>query len=256
MHATPRQILLGVFILGQLFFLFSSNLVGFLRDVRPEMTTAQRNIAEALAPGWPDGKGHAWMILDHLAKADRVWAELTGQTQTWSLFAPTIGRECVFPALELSWQDDQAPAPRAPELVLSDNEPVNPKDYFRAGNFRLRRYECNLVPALVPFTDETPAQTNARWRDAIRAHVADYAQTIRGYLRWRLDQIMSRRPGWALPRQVILIARRYHINDYAAAPPYWDGPFTVPLARWQTREKRDALEWYDPVDKSFKSTSK
>ena len=236
--------LLGVFIVAQLLFLFSANLLGFLQDTRPRMTDWQRHIAETIAPGWPHAKGPAWNLASHLAKADRIWGELTGQTQSWSLFAPIIGRECVFPALEVRWHDAD-PA----ELVLSDNEPPEPNHFIRIGNYRMRRYESNLCVALTPDADETPEQTHTRWRDAIRQHATDYAQIIRGYLRWRLDQIMARRPGRDVPRQVTLVMRRYHINDYGAGPPYWDGPFTVPVAR--TQGNGETLEWFDPAEKRY-----
>jgi hypothetical protein len=233
-------------------------LIGFLRDNRADMDPEIRQVAEALAPGLPDERGHVWNLLDHLAKTDRIWSDLTGQAQTWSLFAPTIGRECVFPALELGWHDDAQAGPvlHAPESVLSENEPSDPEHYLRIGNFRLRRYENNIALTLRPYADETPEETNERWRDAIRAHVTDYAKIIQGYLRLRLSEQSQRPHGIEQPRQVILVMRRYHINDYEKAPPYWDGPITVPLARWRPHVSGERLEWYDPVDGSFKSLSK
>src|SRR5438093_6823006 len=91
----------------------------------------------------------------------------------------------------------------APELVLSDNEPVDPEHYLRFGDFRVRRYENNLVIALEPDDDETPEQTLERWSDKIRSHVAENTEILRGYLRWRLGQIMARRSDRQQPRQVI-----------------------------------------------------
>jgi hypothetical protein len=247
-----RQVLLGIFIVGQLFFLLTSNLIGFLKDKRTELGPGPRQAAEALAPGWPEEKGHLWHALEHLTKTDKMWAETTGQFQIWSLFAPTIGRECVFPAVELRWDDDAEP-----ELLLSEQEPVNLESYFRVGKFRMRRYENMLVITLRPEADETPEKTRERWSEAIHSHVADYADIIQGYLRWRVGQAAARRPGRPPPRQMILQFRRYYINDYDKAPPYWQGPFIVPVARWQPAMARDAthqpLEWYDPAVQHFKS---
>ncbi len=204
----------------------------------------------------PEEQGHVWTLLDHLGKTDKMWAELTGQPQNWSLFAPTIGRECIFPALELSWQHNPGDAPADKQVVLSENEPTDLEHYFRLGRFRLRRYETNIALTLRPFAEETRDQTNERWRNAIRAHVTDYADIIQGYLRWRLRQIMLRWPERKDPEQVTLVMRRYHINDYDDAPPYWSGPFVVPLALWRPRMEKDTLEWFDPVDDCFKNLSK
>jgi hypothetical protein len=302
---SARPVLLGVFLIAQLLFLVSSNLIGFLKDNRTELGPQARQAAEALAPGWPDEKGHVWHALEHVSKTDKMWAQLTGQLQVWSLFAPTIGRECVFPALELRWDDDPMSAPALarplallsashpwealsisetlqaadmhhelvvhderlplgkvpdPELILSDNEPADLLHFFRFGNFRLRRYESSLVITLRPHEDEKPEKTNERWSESIRSHVADYSDIIQGYLRRRVSQAMERWPGRPPPRQVILLFRRFHINDYEDAPPFWQGPFVVPVARWQPAVTWDGahqpLEWHDPVTDRFKSLRK
>jgi hypothetical protein len=249
----PRQVFLGAFIVGQLFFLVSTNLIALIRENRSNLDPWGRQTVEALAPGWTEEKGHLWCFTEQLMAVDTMWAQLTGQLQVWSLFAPTIGRECVFPAVELRW-DDAAPPP---ELVLSDNEPADLLHYVRIGNFRLRRYENNFVLILRPRTDETMPETNERWRDAIQNHVADYAQIIEGYLRWHVARVMARQPSREMPKQATLILRRYHISDLEDAPPYWQGPFSMPIARWRPAALggtgQSALEWYDPVGKQFKS---
>ena len=242
-HHSTRRVLLGLFILGQLFFLVSSNLIGFLKDNRKTMSAPMRRVVETVAPGWADEKGHLWHLMEHLGTTDKMWAQATGQTQIWKLFAPAIDRECVFPALELHWD-----AKPTPELILAENEPADLEHYFRYGDARLRRYENNLVIALQPLENETPTETNRRFRDKIQKHVADYADILEGYLRWRIGQAMERRPGRDHPQQAILILRRYHINDYEDAPPFWSGPFSVPIARLQPGS---TLEWYDPVTQQF-----
>jgi hypothetical protein len=286
-------VVLGLFIVGQCLFLLSANFIGFLKDNRTEMGPEMREAVEAVAPGWPEAKGHLWHLMDHVANLDKSWTQATGQFQPWSLFAPTIGRECVFPAVEYRWDDDPSSAPAlarplallaaqssyevaclgelvhkaervplAPELELSENEPPNPEHFFRVGNFRLRRYETNIAITLRPYDEdgEKPEKTRERWRERIRAHVADYAEIILGYLRWRLDRAMVRRPHRVLPRQIILVLRRYHINDYEKAPPYWSGPHSVAMARWQPAATWDAsherLEWFDPVSNRFKGLAK
>jgi len=240
---STRQVLLGLFIAGQIFFLISTNLIGFLKDNRTEMGPETRQVVETLAPGWPEEKGHLWHLMDQLAKIDTIWAQTTGQIQTWLLFAPTIGRECVFPAMELRWDDEAGKALHKPELLLSQNEPADPNHFLRIGNFRMRRFECNFILTLRPYEDEAPEKTKERWSGAIRTHVKDYEEIIRGFLSWWLGQAMSQWPSREQPRQAILIFRRYHINDYGVAPPYWDGPFDVPIARWQSAKDGPLLDW-------------
>jgi hypothetical protein len=294
MTSTPsssRQVFLGVFIVGQILFLISSNFIGFLKDNRAELGKPTKRAVEAVAPGWTEKTGHLWHLMEHVAQTDKMWAQATGQFQIWSLFAPTIGRECVFPALELRWDDEATSAaalarplsllaaagpleaaclgeatdmaanmPLGPELARCENEPADLDRFLRIGNFRMRRYENNLVITLRPYEDETPEETNKRWSESIRSHVADYSDILQGYLRWRVAAAMEKWPGRERPRQVTLVLRRFHINDYEKSPPYWSGPHTVPLARWQPAATWDAqhqpLEWYDPVSGRFKGLSK
>jgi hypothetical protein len=290
---STRQVLLGLFIVGQVIFLITANILGFLKDNRTEIGQQAPQVVEALAPGWSQEKGHVWQLMEHIVRTDKMWAQVTGQLQAWSLFAPTIARECVFPAVEYRWDPDPASAPalgqrlallaashsleatclgaaaaapgRLPalrELVLSENEPANPADYFRVGNFRVRRYENNLVLTLRPEDEDKndPKRMKEHWSKKIRAHAADYADILHGYLRWRLARDEVRWPARGTPRQVILILRRYHINDYQEAPPYWSGPHAVPLVRWQPGVAWDLdhqpVEWYDPVSERFKSLAK
>ena len=37
------------------------------------------------------------------------WADLTGQQQPWSLFAPAVGADVTFPAVEFRWHDGSEP---------------------------------------------------------------------------------------------------------------------------------------------------
>ena len=288
---SSRQVFLGVFIVGQLFFLLSTNLIGFLIDNRTEMGPEAREAMTMVAPGWPEGKGHLWHLMDHVAKTDKMWAQTTGQLQIWSLFAPSVGRECVFPAIELRWDEEplSAPAlarplsllaahnpweaaslaatlhaptkmPPAAELVLSPNEPAEPEHYLRWGDFRIRRYEANLVITLRPQEGEKPGATHERWSGRIRDHVVEYGEILQGYMRWRMGQALERRPGREWPLQVILLFRDYHIQDYAEAPPFWQGPQAIPIARWQPAATWSPgylpLEWHDPVTGRFKSLHK
>jgi hypothetical protein len=103
---TPKaaRILLGVFILWQLVFLVSSNLLSLLPSLR-EFWQDKRS-AEVIAGDWLHEKGRA-------ARAERTaigittrWAEVTGQPQNWSLFAPNVTSIVPFVAVELCWDED------------------------------------------------------------------------------------------------------------------------------------------------------
>jgi hypothetical protein len=103
----PARILLGVFILWQLFFLVSFNLLSLLPRVREYWQ--DKPSAEAIAPEWLHEKGR-------LADAERVlttlctrWAEASGQPQNWSLFAPNVTTVIPFVAVEFCWEEEPSP---------------------------------------------------------------------------------------------------------------------------------------------------
>ena len=260
--APTRSVLLGVFVVGQLLFLFVQNLGSWLQDMSGEMPGGVRTAVGQVAPDWLLKKGHAWNAHEEATHLTLRWSQVTLQLQMWSLFAPTIGTECVFPALLLTDREfDELPVPPggsladAPALgrvVLSDNEPVDMKRYVRWGNYRLRRFENNLVVYLTPREKETPQETAERWRDRIKEHVRENAPLLLGYLRMRLGQIepVQREPA----RQVILLMRRYSLKGPEAGAEFFDGPFTVPVARWRlpaNAGEDDALDYYNPVTQRF-----
>jgi hypothetical protein len=145
--------------------------------------------------------------------------------------------------------------PRPPDLVLSDNEPVDRERFFRLGNFRLRRFENNLLPSLYDYANERPEDRNERWRKRIQQHVEEYSPHLLGYVQWRWEQIEGRFADRPRPRQFILVVRRYDVVAPDKAPPFWEERATVPLVRWQAlpgQEGRGPLEWYDPSENRFR----
>jgi hypothetical protein len=254
------SLLLGVFIVGQLVFLFVQNLGTWLQDISGEMPGGVRTAVGQVAPDWPLKKGHVWNANEEATRLTLRWSQVTLQLQLWSLFAPTIGTECVFPALLLTDREfDELPVPPGGSLaddpalgriVLSDNEPADMKRFVRWGNYRLRRFENNLVVYLTPREKETPQETAERWRDRIKENVSENAPLLQGYLRTRLRQIEQREP----PRQVILLMRRYSLKGPEAGAEFFDGPFTMPVARWRLGANAGdeaALDYYNPVTQRF-----
>jgi hypothetical protein len=288
--ARGPRLLLGIFIVWQIIFLCALNGVEMLSGLRDELPT-DKDVPEVLdraVPGWAKKKGHVHDLSEMLNSVADHWANLTGQTQSWSLFAPNVRRQCVFPAVVLRWDEEPLSAPslarqlaplaagmplevavlgaagslpvpaREPETLLSDNEPRDVNSYFRFGKFRLRRYENNIIRILDDDGKETPAATKERWRKAIARHIEKYGDVVKAYLQWRLEGERRRHPERPLAKQVIIVMRRYTIVPPAEGPPYWRGPFSVPLARWQPhvrwQDDHGPLEAYDPNADRFRPT--
>jgi hypothetical protein len=290
---TGPRILLGAFILWQLTFLFGVNFLEMINWARGEMPKDKEDAqgVERVLPGWPSKSGHFHDLADVADKITRRYAQLTGQTQGWSLFAPDIGKHCVFPAVLVRWDEDPSsalalsrplsplaatnpleaaslraagaaarPAPAAPATILSANEPQDIQNYFRVGNFRLRRLEGNLSLVFRQKEEETPAAAADRWRDSITELLHENGNMVQAYLGWRWASYRQSHPEAPPPKQLILIMRRYAIVAPAKAPPYWQGPFTVPVARLQPDvqwiEGHSPLEMYNPVSQRFQEVSK
>src|SRR5262245_56720482 len=103
---TGPRLLLGIFIVGQIVFLAVINLLDLARDARSEMKDKAASAVERVVPGWPRESGHVHDATDLAHSAARRWSQATGQLQGWSLFAPNIGRHCVFPLPELRWDEE------------------------------------------------------------------------------------------------------------------------------------------------------
>lgn len=103
--ASPRQVALGVFILVQLAFLFLANVLGFVQWFPTLEHKGANDLINRLAPKFAEKQGNGWQWADQLEGNLRRYTELTGQDQSWSLFAPTVSKSTGFPALLLSWDD-------------------------------------------------------------------------------------------------------------------------------------------------------
>jgi hypothetical protein len=103
---TPKlaRILLGLFILWQLVFLICSNLLSLLPSVRE--LWRDKSSVEAVAPDWLHDKGRVANTERTLLGMTTRWAEVTGQPQNWSLFAPNVTSIVPFVAVEFCWEED------------------------------------------------------------------------------------------------------------------------------------------------------
>jgi hypothetical protein len=272
---TTAQVFLGIFILWQMFFLFASNLVGLLGEVRNE-TSYQKNfprdwlgVITKTFPDWLNKEGHVHDALNVVKDLTTRWEQLAGQPQGWSLFAPEVTNQITFVAVELRWDDPQTSkarrdrlAPYPPELLLSENEPKDKTRFFRWGKFRLRKYESYLDTVLRVYKAETPEEKDEtleeaveRWEKRIKKKVADEEDNIQAYLKMRCRQFMSKHADRPWPKQVILIVRRFEIPPPKEFSEDWyKDPRDMPrnqisIARCliDDHEEFGAVQWFRPA---------
>jgi hypothetical protein len=257
-----------------------------------EKGDAQAAVQEAIdaaAPGWRTGTGDVYEAVEAVTTWTTHWSQVTGQPQGWELFSAP-GYECPFPVVELRWDEPPPPPweagpllapvgfnnalsaavvaaaarrPRPlmayePELLRSDNEPADPDHYLRLGQFRLRRYESYVVPILARHTDEIDEAIKERWREQIVDHLRTRQEweTVRAYLRWRMEAYQRAHPERPRPSQIILHVRRYHIltvDERAGSP--WEEPDVQPIARWRPSVSPPSdylgVEMFNPVTDTF-----
>jgi hypothetical protein len=98
------RFLLGLFILWQLFFLISCNLLSLLPKARESWQN--QKLVQTIAPDWSQAKGRIAGAENAATIVTARWAEATGQPQNWSLFAPNVTSIIPFLAVEFCWEDD------------------------------------------------------------------------------------------------------------------------------------------------------
>ncbi len=122
---STRSVFLGLFVVGQLLFLFVRNGLEALEQLREHLPPAWKDVTQRIAPGWHEDEGHFSSFLRMINRLTRSYAQATEQLQQWSLFS-NAGRECVFPAIELRWDEDppQPLAVKNPLALLAAGDPV------------------------------------------------------------------------------------------------------------------------------------
>jgi hypothetical protein len=230
-HAVPvsdrpalSQVLLGLFVLGQLLFLAEANLLRFF------VQALQLNAA---------------VPFQEIDRGFTSYEKWTGQTQYWRLFSP-FPPGSAFTVVQLRWKGGTTRT----LPVLGDPAPSfrywNPPG---SGDRRFN-YEQNLViirvfwePKHLPHYAQL---IRAQQREALRHKRGQ----VRAYLSWRLHQFRKEEPDLPPPDEVILIVRFYQASEPGAEVWQWRGPDDKPLARWQPG-KGDELEIYDPIDEKL-----
>jgi hypothetical protein len=232
------RFLLGLFVLWQLVFLLSSNFFGLYKPLRRGLAHVPF-LADHVTP--PAKDEDVPPGTEPLEKGLRRYAQWTGQSQAWSLFAPNVTDLIPFPAVVLRWDDNEYGEHR----MLSDNEPRDRTRYLRLGRFRLRKFESSLdvTPSLSGGTFDPEG---AGWAGEIRSRVRAESDSMRAYLRWRLDQFRRSHPDWPPPDEVVLVMRLTRVPPPPGPRPWdWEDLGEYRVARW--RPAGDGkLELYDP----------
>jgi hypothetical protein len=323
---SPRQVVLGLFILFQLGFLIFSNLLGFVTSLPwelRELDKEKRRAINRVVPHFLNERGHGWEWCNQIEYSLRPWVQVTGQDQVWSLFAPSVNKVTGFPVVLLVWDEPAEEAPAgipgtffalgaknginlcadwtpsrseepslrlacqmglltaqnpwelvnlyaacrlrqvepAPRLalLLSENEPHNVYDYVRFGKLRLRKFEGQLYINPEPYDYETPADLAGRMTRRLRRFLNDSHDPAMAYLKWRLKGWQREHPDRPAPKQILLLERFYRIHP-PDEPRGWDGPYLIPLARWQPNRRPPAedyvLEAYDFTNQRFYSVTR
>ena len=282
--ASPRQVLLGLFIIAQLLYMLLNNTLGFVMWSTSHYGDEWGPLVDRVAPRFAKEQGHGWQWCDELQKNMRRWSQLTLQDEQWNLFAPDVGKGCCFPVVLLLNTDPGAADQGLPDwrpsfdarfghhvnfgtgqpmdavaLLLSENEPQDVGAFFRVGNSRGRGFENDIWVSPLCKTIKTPgedpaerletsAEAAARLTRQVRNLAIDERETSLAYMKWRLRSWQQAHADAPPPTQVILLDRFYRIH----APDEghgWDGPFVVPIMRWRPKTDQPhaeiLLESYD-----------
>lgn len=231
------SVLLGTFVCVQLVYLPLANLIQRVPrqpDPLPDEIPSRLQI-ERRANNSDAIQG----TVDAAGKASDRWAQVTGQGQGWSLFAPRFGEAGTFLTLDVRTSTGERTELR------SRFEPADPSHYVRFDvlNYRLFYREMSYALFYGTWTPDSFATRGEEWRTDIRDFVTTYRRSMSAYVRWRVE---SELPG-AQPREVL-------VNIRVFLPPK-PGETTrpaavvVPFARWTPEE----LMPFDPVSGGYGS---
>jgi len=272
---TLARALLTLFVLGQFLFLMSSNFLGVeepLRECFKKWYWKDDWHKDVPVPEYVEGKGEIHKTYyDKTRTYTKRWAQLTGQPQSWGLFAPYVGDELPFPAVELRWDDQDwpdwaarptlSPQPPAPVVILSDNEPLDRHRYAKFGRLRLRKYEEQITP-FAEIKDYVFVPETTAWQEKIQKKVRKESDCMYNYLRWRLQVYQRANPDLPPPTQVILLVRTFKIPQPPGPDPWdWYDQGEHRVARWLPSAPLDPkqyryVERYDPLTGYFERMEK
>ncbi|HZZ82131.1 MAG TPA: hypothetical protein VFE62_26770 [Gemmataceae bacterium] len=260
--ASPRQVLLGLFILFQLAFLILSNMVGMVQWVATDsgLKDKPKMFVDQLAPKFTSKEGHLWTWCDRVETGTRRWTQLTGQDQDWSLFSPGTSKATGVPILLMSWDHPTISGPSIKGSKLdydaklgfnlvtawgkqipddfawlpSENAPEDDKNYVKFGKARIRRVEGQFYMNALPYDDDKRTDVEARLTRRMQELLRDNHDGVLRYMQWRVRSWLRAHPGETEPRQVMLMEQFYRIHD-PGEPLGWDGPMLLPQVLWMPK---------------------
>jgi hypothetical protein len=244
------QYLLGLFVLWQLFFLCASNFIGLVQGIQESESYIPKSLKKEIERQFPWFLNENSHFNDALKAIDGItdrWAYLSCQPQGWTLFAPNVGHEATFVAVEMRWDNIDplaAPGvrpamPYVPEMLLSENEPRDPTHFFRLGKFRLRKYESYLDVSLTCESDTDSEQIADDWSGQIQRCLTKRWANIHAYFLCRFRAFQEKHPRRPMPQQFILHVRRFEIPRPEAYSTAWYSPSSLPIARWKPGDRAD-----------------
>jgi hypothetical protein len=142
---------------------------------------------------------------------------------------------------------------------LSANEPIDLHSYVRLSQCRVRRYEGQFYFNPQPYNDpptrvENADQLGIRLNRRLRDFTSEYHDYVLAYMKWRMKAWQNENPDATPPKQIILVERFFSING-PKEPRGFDGPYTVPVARWvpelDAQKGAPKLETFDFNEQRF-----
>jgi len=253
---TFRQRLLGVFILVQLAFFIGMNLVPLF----PHGEQGSDELSTDLnLPGRTSDIDLIQEAIELTSHGCKRWAELTGQTQGWSLFAPRHAEQSIFPVVELRWDEAGSKYPLTadggsqrhpppPVRRHSRFRPTDPTHHLRLPGFwaRLFNYEFRMTLMMWFWDPEDYQRQPDRWNDKLQKDVRQQWKSIRAFLCWHLHEYLAEHPELPPPTQVIFLVETYpSVPPGKTRDPHADW-HAWPLARWRPNEQ--VVEEFLPVE--------
>jgi hypothetical protein len=212
------QRLVGLFVLFQLLFLLATNVFFLLYHSMPQ-EPEQRTAATEAARSLP--------------ALTNPYAQLTGQLQGWSLFAPNVPRHAAFVFVEMRWPD---------RVSYRSSEQIAEGAFLRPpGTGRLLQYQLHLRLLALNWSQKEVRDDPQLVKRLGEEELRGRHQAMQAFMRWHLEQRRRQVPDEVAPDELVLWAQVIPLDSGASEylSPGHDGPGEAfaaekyPLARWR-----------------------
>lgn len=251
---TLTERLLGIFVCFQLVAIPLGSYIKLVpvraAEVRGEING---DLQEKLSPDrWASAREPVQTVFDSIAWASSRWGEVSGQAQSWALFA-SFGKHAAMPAVELHWPADSG----IPSVTLKCHfEPEDPSRYFYPPEPSCRRYNfeyrtCIFYWVALPSNFKSTNEYVQRVQDNVR----DMHRSMSAFLHWRTQIYLRDHPCTPMPERVVLKARI--LPNPAPGESRHNRPATyeIPVAQWKPNQPESAehlpIEAWDPQQNVF-----